>query len=70
MFVLECFDTYKDDCPRWASQGECTNNPSWMTAFCKKSCWGCGLESKLKESNQVLKMADNGLVPVWTTQVF
>lgn len=29
------------ECPHWAAQGECSNNPDYMHAHCTKSCDSC-----------------------------
>jgi len=30
-----------EDCPTWASSGECLTNPLFMLVTCKYSCWKC-----------------------------
>lgn len=37
-----CPDDY-NDCPTWASNGECTINPEFMLYKCKSSCESCKL---------------------------
>lgn len=36
-----CRDDYDDECGKWAEEGECSINPSFMHARCKYSCWKC-----------------------------
>ena len=36
----DCVDN-NDDCPNWASIGECEANPSYMLSNCKLSCKVC-----------------------------
>ncbi|GFN94343.1 metalloendopeptidase [Plakobranchus ocellatus] len=37
---LRCVDTH-ETCERWASSGECSNNPTWMIPNCRKACGKC-----------------------------
>ena len=41
LLAITCLDTDVINCPKWAIQGECENNP-WMMDNCKKSCGVCG----------------------------
>jgi len=36
----KCLD-YRQECPGWASLGECNKNPVWMHKNCNKSCKLC-----------------------------
>ena len=45
-FVLDLADCRNefgndDACDAWNSQGECDNSKTWMTAFCRESCYSC-----------------------------
>ena len=44
---LKCIDDRKE-CPEWASDGECTNNPGFMLNNCKKSCKTCKYHKTVK----------------------
>lgn len=37
----ECEDNHRF-CSYWSRRGECSKNPNWMLANCKKSCNQCG----------------------------
>ena len=47
---LNCRDT-DEDCGRWASVGECKNNPRYMLDQCKVSCQACSVEDELPDYN-------------------
>ncbi len=48
-----CKDAYPTNCSRWASAGECTKTPDYMTANCPKSCNVCsGASSYLRGVDQ------------------
>lgn len=37
-----CADLYDStQCNTWADQSKCIENPDWMIANCKKSCYAC-----------------------------
>ena len=37
---IPCIDT-NEQCPDWASSGECQKNPQYMLIHCRKSCGSC-----------------------------
>jgi ShK domain-like len=39
--AIDCTDADVENCPRWASQNECTKNAKYMQANCRKSCNTC-----------------------------
>lgn len=39
-FIDPCQDL-QPDCPLWATQGECNNNPNYMLGSCARSCGTC-----------------------------
>jgi hypothetical protein len=44
-----CSDDY-DDCPAWASAGECDINPEFMLYHCQSSCKSCALTLQQKQN--------------------
>jgi len=54
-----CVDT-DDNCPLWASNGECTANPGFMMASCRASCFGCQSEGCHDVSEQCKLWAGAG----------
>uniref|UniRef100_A0A915JYY4 ShKT domain-containing protein n=1 Tax=Romanomermis culicivorax TaxID=13658 RepID=A0A915JYY4_ROMCU len=47
-------------CPSWAQSGECSKNPAWMMANCKKSCQSCqGGDNAWKLRDQLAAKYDN-----------
>lgn len=39
-FVDPCQNN-NENCPQWAAEGECKNNPNFMLADCARSCGSC-----------------------------
>ena len=67
-FIDPCQDT-NEDCPQWAVQGECKNNPNYMLSGCPMSCGTCGrlmdaiadtdADGGYKDSQQQLRAISN-----------
>ncbi len=38
---IPCVDAEVQQCPDWASRGECSKNPQYMLIHCRKSCQSC-----------------------------
>ena len=45
-----CKDTH-DDCPGWAKEGECSNNPGYTLKMCPFSCGVCEVGDSCKDTN-------------------
>ena len=45
-----CKDTH-DDCPGWAKEGECSNNPGYTLKMCPFSCGVCEVGESCKDTN-------------------
>lgn len=57
---IDCEDRYSNECPYFASQGECEKNPGWMIMFCSKSCKSCHLrDHKVRCDRHRLDMDPN-----------
>lgn len=43
-----CANEHGNDaqCDSWAQTGQCDQNPMWMIAYCRKSCWQCANAGK------------------------
>jgi len=58
--IKECIDRYEKECPLFASKGDCTNFPGWMTVYCPKSCNNCHLrDPKVRCSHEALNTTTN-----------
>jgi hypothetical protein len=47
-----CADVYdSSQCNTWADQSKCIENPDWMIANCKKSCYACDYDDHGSDTN-------------------
>lgn len=46
--IKDCVDRYKDDCKKFAENGDCPNYPGWLTINCPASCGFCHLREPSK----------------------
>lgn len=51
-FLVPCINKFKN-CIEWASKGECSRNPPFMIANCRRSCTKCGKEITSQQMGQV-----------------